>query len=144
MVKTARRYRKDSDWSNDEKQAICSQVNMVGTTLEAEAKRLDISPNALRRWLHQFGIVSVVPQPQKLYHRLTANQKRMICAQAQMPTTTVQRTATAHGLDANLLHEWLRDPRYNVAIPLVRPITVEFKLDGKTLTSEQLAALLRS
>ena len=39
-------------------------------------------------------------------------EKRLICAQARMEGASVARVAGRYLLNANVLHKWLRDPRY--------------------------------
>jgi transposase len=39
-------------------------------------------------------------------------EKRLICGQARMDGASVARVARRYLLNANVLHKWLRDPRY--------------------------------
>ena len=42
----------------------------------------------------------------------TDDEKRAIVAQALVPGVSVSRVARQHGMNANLLFKWLRDPRF--------------------------------
>jgi transposase len=39
-------------------------------------------------------------------------QKRSICAQTRAPGVSVAQVARRYAMNANLIHKWLRDPRF--------------------------------
>jgi transposase len=39
-------------------------------------------------------------------------QKRSICAQTRIPGVSVAQVARRYAMNANLIHKWLRDPRF--------------------------------
>jgi transposase len=39
-------------------------------------------------------------------------QKRLICAQTRIPGVSVAQVARRDAMNANLIHKWLRDPRF--------------------------------
>ena len=42
----------------------------------------------------------------------SAEEKRSICHQTQAPGVSVAQVARRYALNANLIHKWLRDPRF--------------------------------
>lgn len=40
------------------------------------------------------------------------DEKRSICDQASLPGVSVARVARRYSMNANLIHKWLRDPRF--------------------------------
>ncbi|WP_300029321.1 transposase [uncultured Roseobacter sp.] len=40
------------------------------------------------------------------------NEKRSICNQARAPGVSVAQVARRYSMNANLIHKWLRDPRF--------------------------------
>lgn len=40
------------------------------------------------------------------------DEKRSICVQAQAPGVSVAQVARRYSMNANLIHKWLRDPRF--------------------------------
>ena len=42
----------------------------------------------------------------------TVEEKRSICVQAQAPGVSVAQVGQRYALNANLIHKWLRDPRF--------------------------------
>ena len=42
----------------------------------------------------------------------SAEEKRSICHQTRAPEVSVAQVARRYALNANLIHKWLRDPRY--------------------------------
>ena len=46
-------------------------------------------------------------------HRLwTADEKRSICQQACAPGVSIAQVAKRYALNSNLIHKWLKDPRF--------------------------------
>lgn len=39
-------------------------------------------------------------------------EKRSICAQARVPGVSVAQVARRYAMNTNLIHKWLRDPRF--------------------------------
>lgn len=70
-------------------------------------------------------------------------EKRLICGQARMDGASVARVARRYLLNANVLHKWLRDPRYatEVATSEVsdsRPCNfLPIEIDGRVLAPAQ-------
>jgi transposase len=49
-------------------------------------------------------------------HRLwTVEEKRSICLQARSPGVSIAQVARRYALNTNLIHKWLRDPRFAAA-----------------------------
>jgi transposase len=46
------------------------------------------------------------------YRRWNAEEKRSICQQTRAPGVSVAQVARRHGLNANLIFKWLKDPRF--------------------------------
>lgn len=46
------------------------------------------------------------------YRRWSAEAKRAICLETRAPGVSVAQVAQRHGLNANLIFKWLRDPRF--------------------------------
>lgn len=40
------------------------------------------------------------------------DEKRLICAQTRAPGVSVAQVARRYSMNANLIHKWLRDPRF--------------------------------
>lgn len=40
------------------------------------------------------------------------DEKRSICAQARVPGVSVAQVARRYAMNTNLIHKWLRDPRF--------------------------------
>lgn len=40
------------------------------------------------------------------------DEKRLICLQARVPGVSVAQVARRYAMNANLIHNWLRDPRF--------------------------------
>lgn len=40
------------------------------------------------------------------------DEKRLICAQATVPNVSVAQVARRYAMNANLIHNWLKDPRF--------------------------------
>jgi len=63
-------------------------------------------------------------------HRLwTVEEKRSICLQARSPRVSIAQVARRYALNTNLIHKWLRDPRFAVAAsieddPVFLPVEV--------------------
>ena len=63
------------------------------------------------------------------YRRWDAEEKRSICQQTRAPGVSVAQVARRHGLNANLIFKWLKDPRFAVAattedVPVFLPVEV--------------------
>ena len=63
------------------------------------------------------------------YRRWDAEEKRSICQQTRAPGVSVAQVARRHGLNANLIFKWLKDPRFAAAataedVPVFLPIEV--------------------
>lgn len=41
------------------------------------------------------------------------DEKRSICSQTRAPGVSVAQVARRYAMNANLIHKWLRDPRFN-------------------------------
>jgi transposase len=41
------------------------------------------------------------------------DEKRSICAQARAPGVSVAQVARRYSMNTNLIHKWLRDPRFS-------------------------------
>ena len=46
------------------------------------------------------------------YRHWSAEEKRSICQQTRAPGVSVAQVARRHGLNANLIFKWLKDPRF--------------------------------
>ncbi len=46
----------------------------------------------------------------------TDSDKRGICRQASMPGTSVAQVGRRYAVNANLIHKWLRDPRFRPSL----------------------------
>ena len=46
------------------------------------------------------------------YRCWSAEEKRSICQQTRAPGVSVAQVARRHGLNANLIFKWLKDPRF--------------------------------
>ncbi len=56
-------------------------------------------------------------------------EKRLICAQAGVPGVSVAQVARRYAMNANLIHKWLRDPRFSStdqAVDLPEPESASF------------------
>ncbi len=63
------------------------------------------------------------------YRRWDAEEKRSICQQTRAPGVSVAQVARRHALNANLIFEWLKDPRFAPAAaieeqPVFLPVEV--------------------
>jgi len=63
------------------------------------------------------------------YRRWDAEEKRSICQQTRAPGVSVAQVARRHGLNANLIFKWLKDPRFAPAdaveeAPVFLPVEV--------------------
>ena len=63
------------------------------------------------------------------YRRWSAEEKRSICRQTRAPGVSVAQVARRHGLNANLIFKWLKDPRFAPAdaveeAPVFLPVEV--------------------
>ena len=54
------------------------------------------------------------------------DEKRLICAQARAPGVSVAQVARRYSMNANLIHKWLRDPRFAPDEAAVETEGVEF------------------
>ena len=45
------------------------------------------------------------------------DEKRSICTQARIPSVSVAQVARRYSMNANLIHKWLRDPRFATDFP---------------------------
>lgn len=52
------------------------------------------------------------------------DEKRLVCAQARVPGVSVAQVARRYAMNTNLIHTWLRDPKF---VP-----EVEFPVDAET------------
>ena len=68
---------------------------------------------------------------QRRKHRLwTVEEKRSICLQARAPGVSIAQVARRYALNTNLIHKWLRDPRFAAAAsiedaPVFLPVEVD-------------------
>src|SRR3712207_4377663 len=53
------------------------------------------------------------------YRRWDAEEKRSICQQTRAPGISVAQVARRHGLNANLIFKWLKEPRFAAAATMV-------------------------
>ena len=53
------------------------------------------------------------------YRRWDAEEKRSICQQTRAPGVSVAQVARRHGLNANLIFKWLKEPRFAAAATTV-------------------------
>ncbi len=57
--------------------------------------------------------------PRRRYRRWDAEEKRSICQQTRAPGISVAQVARRHGLNANLIFKWLKEPRFAAAATMV-------------------------
>jgi transposase len=68
---------------------------------------------------------------QRRKHRLwTVEEKRSICLQTRAPGVSIAQVARRYALNTNLIHKWLRDPRFAAAAsmedaPVFLPVEVD-------------------
>ena len=48
----------------------------------------------------------------------SVEEKRSICAQTRVPGVSVAQVARRYAMNANLIHKWLRDPRFGAEEPI--------------------------
>lgn len=53
------------------------------------------------------------------------DEKRSICAQARVPGVSVAQVARRFAMNTNLIHTWLRDPRFAPETPTTDEVEVE-------------------
>ena len=65
------------------------------------------------------------------------DEKLSICAQARVPGVSVAQVARRYAMNTNLIHKWLRDPRFasgEQALDLSRPEDATFLPPASTAT----------
>jgi transposase len=74
-------------------------------------------------------------------HRLwTADEKRSICQQACAPGVSIAQVAKRYSLNSNLIHKWLKDPRF-APTEIVDDAPVFLPVDVKSSGGHEVSAL---
>ena len=75
------------------------------------------------------------------YRQWSADEKRSICQQTRAPGVSVAQVARRHGLNANLIFKWLKDPRFApIAAVEGKPVFLPVEVRGDDAPTVPMAS----
>ena len=88
------------------------------------SNRVQVSVRCLRSDVGSYGVLKMCPMLVDILRRFMAGkkcqkkrfwsdeEKRSICAQASVPGISIAQVARRYSMNTNLIHKWLKDPRF--------------------------------